>query len=140
VVKSGSKDNPIVKHTPFSGNSGAITFYLSLLSAYYQKPISQEVAATASLEVSDYSKIENFCHQCLSQEIAKNPQETFSKNRIRFIDGLEHKISAAIKAGVKKLVLSTEQKENYEQVVSPAIREQLQVYYVKNIEELEKLF
>jgi len=130
----------VVKHTPLSGTSSGATLYLSLLSAYYQKPISQEVAATAGLEISDHSKIENFCLYCLSKEIEKSPQENFSKNRIRPIDGLELKVSAAIKGGVKKLILSAEQKEDYEKTVAQEIRDKLTVYYVKDVEELEKLF
>jgi hypothetical protein len=113
---------------------------INIKSAYYQKPISQEVAATALLEVSDYSKLKNSCHQCLSKEIEKNPKGTFNKNRIRFIDVLKHKVSAAIKSGVKKLILSTEQKDNYKKNVPPELREKLTVYYVKDVEELEKLF
>jgi ATP-dependent Lon protease len=45
-----------------------------------------------------------------------------------------------VKAGVKKLILSSEQQTNYEQVVPFEIRKKLKVYYVKSVEELEQLF
>ncbi len=54
--------------------------------------------------------------------------------------GLEYKIPVAAKAGVRKLILAREQKENYEKTVPIEIREKLKVYYVKDVEELEKLF
>jgi len=45
-----------------------------------------------------------------------------------------------VKAGVKKLILATEQKEEYEKNIPQEVKEKLKVYYVKNVEELEKLF
>nr|CAG8453308.1 823_t:CDS:10 [Entrophospora candida] len=56
------------------------------------------------------------------------------------VGGLEHKVPAAVATGVKKLILSAEQKEDYEKVVPQEIREKLRVFYVKNVEELEELF
>lgn len=124
---------------PVKGNSDAVTRYLSLLSAYHQRPISKEVAATAVLDIGKYSKM--WCTQCFQRnELAKNLEENFTKNKIIPVSGLKYKIPAAVKAGVKKLILSNEQKENYEKEVSQNTRKQLTVYYVKNVEELEELF
>ena len=121
------------------GVSGTLSLYLALLSAYYQKPISCEVAATGFLNIGDYEKIGlNLSH--FRKEIAKNPRENFSKNKISPVSGLEYKVPAAVAAGVRKLILSSEQKEDYEKVVPEEIKKQLKVYYVKNVEELEKLF
>src|SRR3954454_24262772 len=121
------------------GESGTISLYLSLLSAYHQKPISKEVAATGFLNIGDYSKF-NHCPWCLQEEIAKNPSKNLAKHKVSPVDGLEYKIPATVEAGVKKLILSAEQKEDYEKNVSREIREKLTVYYVKNVEELEELF
>ncbi|CAG8455530.1 12957_t:CDS:2 [Ambispora gerdemannii] len=95
------------------GESGTLSLYLSLLSTHYQKPISREVAATGFLNLGNY---------------------------FRPVSGLEYKIPAAVQAGVKKLILATEQKADYEKNVPQEIRDKLTVYYVKNVEELERLF
>ena len=128
-----------MKSSPISGESGTVSFYLSLLSTFYQKPISRSVTATAFLEFGDYSRSNN-CPYCLQEQIIKNPFQYFSKVRISPVGGLEYKVPAAVEAGVKKLILSSEQQVNYEQVVPFEIREKLKVYYVKNVEELEELF
>jgi len=121
------------------GESGTLSLYLSLLSVYHQKPISKEVAATGFLNIGDYSKFKH-CPWCFQEEIKKCPKESFLQHKISSVSGLEYKIPAAAQAGVKKIILSTEQKEDYEKNVPREIREKLQVYYVKDMEELEKLF
>ncbi|CAJ0761127.1 16086_t:CDS:2 [Entrophospora sp. SA101] len=105
------------RYTTVSGNSATMAFYLALLSCYYQKPISRE-----------------------ENELAKNMEKIFSQNEIKQVGGLEYKIPVAIESGVKKLILSVEQKKDYEKNVPQEIREKLTVYYVKNVEELEELF
>jgi len=109
------------------------------LSAFYQKPISCSVAATAFLDFGDYS-LSNNCPYCLQEQIIENSSQQFSKVKISPVGGLEHKVPAAVKVGVKKLILSSEQQTNYEQAVPLEIRKKLKVYYVKNTEELEQLF
>jgi hypothetical protein len=126
--------------SPLRGNSLTMSLYLSLLSSFYKKPVSQEVAVTGCVETRNSFKLVTTCSRCLNNEVTKRPKKGFSGNRITFVDNLEYKMPAAVKAGVKKLILSTEQKENYEKIVPLEIREQLKVYYVKNVEELEKLF
>jgi hypothetical protein len=121
------------------GESGTVSFYLSLLSSYYQKPISRELAASAFLELGNYSKF-NYCPWCFQEEVKKNPTENFAKHKISSVNGLKFKVPVALKAGVKKLILSSDQKDDYEQVVPEELRRKLTVYYVKNVEELEKLF
>jgi ATP-dependent Lon protease len=124
---------------PISGESGTLSFYLALLSAYHQKPISKEVAATGFVDVRNYSQF-NYCPWCLREEIKNNPEKIFFKHKISSVGGLEYKVPAAVQAGAKKLILSTEQKKDYEKNVPQGIREKLKVYYVKNVEELERLF
>lgn len=127
-------------NTSIMGESGTVSFYLALLSAYYQKPISREVAASCFLNLGNYLSEFNCCHWCFREEVIKNLEKSFSKHKISPVGELECKVEAAAEAGVKKLILSTEQKENYEKVVPKEIREQLKVYYIANVEELEKLF
>ena len=126
------------KFMPISGGSGTVSFYLAILSAYYQKPISRSVAATAFLSVGDFQV--NFCPWCLKEEIVKSPKKVFSQHKISLVSDLKLKVSAAVKAGVKKLILSTEQQEYYEKNIPLEIKRQLTVYYVQNVEELEELF
>jgi len=134
------KDNLFFGSHSFEGGSDSISLYLSLLSAYYQKPISKKVAALGLIEIGDRSKFDVYCYQCLNNEIEKNPKESFFEHKTSLVDGLKLKISAAVKAGVKKLILSTEQKEEYEKNIPQEFKEKLKVYYVKDVEELEKLF
>jgi hypothetical protein len=133
------KEGVFSEFTSYEGSSVAMSLYLSLLSAYYQKPISREVSSSA---VIDIGKISNFrCVQCFREnELAVNMEENFSKNKVSSVGGLNLKVSAAVRAGVKKLILSTEQKEDYEKNIPQEIKEKLTVYYVKNVEELEELF
>ncbi|CAG8497756.1 29283_t:CDS:2 [Gigaspora margarita] len=121
------------------GESGTLSLYLALLSAYHQKPISQNVAATGFLNIGNYEQL-NHCPWCFREEIAKNPNKNLTQHKISPVGGLEYKVPAAVEAGVKKLILSVEQKENYEKNVPQEIRKKLTVYYVKDVEELEKLF
>jgi ATP-dependent Lon protease len=128
------------KTMPISGESGTLSLYLSLLSAYHQKPISQEVAATGFLNIGNYYSELNCCPWCFQEEIKKTPAESFFKHKISSVSGLEYKIPAAVQAGVKKLILSTQQKEDYEKNIPKELKKKLTVYYVKNVEELEELF
>jgi len=107
-------DYPLTsKATPNIGWSAGVAWYLALLSAYYQKPISKEVAATAAIDVGKIRK--SWCVQCFQEnKLAKNIKKNFSQNKITRIDSLPIKVKAAVEAGVKKLILSTEQKEDYE--------------------------
>lgn len=75
------KDNTAIKLSPIHGNSASTAWYLGLLSAYHQKPISQKVATTASIDIG---KCNNFrCNECFQEnELAENPKENFSKNGI----------------------------------------------------------
>jgi hypothetical protein len=121
------------------GNSTTLALYLSLLSAYYKEPISKEVVATATVEIGKCSEFR--CVQCFQEkELTKNAEENFNKNKVKSVGGLKHKITAAVRAGAKRLIMATEQKENYEATVPSETREKLTVYYVKNVEELEELF
>lgn len=126
------------KFMPISGGSGTVSFYLSLLSIYYQKPISRDVVATAFLSIGDFQV--NYCSWCLQEEIIKDPEKTFSRHKVSLVGDLELKISVVVETGIKKLILSSEQKEDYEKTIPREIKEKLKVYYVKDVEELEKLF
>lgn len=128
----------IDKFMPVGGESGTLSFYLALLSVYYRKPISLEVAATALLDVGNFSRFN--CPWCFRERVEKNLEKNFSENKISSVGGLSLKVSVAIKSEIKKLILATEQKEEYEKNIPQEFKEKLKVYYVKDVEELEKLF
>ena len=133
VDKYGSTN----KSTPIMGNSGSVSLYLSLLSAYYQKPISKEVVATGCIDVENYLQF-NYCPFCL--KVTEELRNNFSQSRVRSVGELLLKSKVAVETGVKKLLLSVEQKVDYEKTVPREIREKLKVYYIKDVEELEELF
>jgi hypothetical protein len=138
-VLENNEDNLVGRYLPVSGNSAAVVWYLSLLSAYHQKPISREVAATGAIEIGRLPKFQ--CVHCFQEnELSKNMEENFSQNQITSVGALALKSKSAVESGAKKLILSTEQKEDYEKNVPEEIKEKLKVYYVKDVEELEKLF
>jgi hypothetical protein len=133
------KEGIFSEFTSHLGNSSMAMIYLSLLSAYYQKPISKEVAVAATIDIGKISEFQ--CVQCFQEkELVKNMEENFSKNKFKPVGGLFLKSKAAVEAGIKKLVLSTEQKEDYEKNIPQEVREKLTVYYVRDVEELERLF
>ena len=107
------ENNAAIRLASIQGNSASTAWYLGLLSAFYQKPISQKVATTASIDIGKCNSFR--CNECFQEKIlVENLKENFSKNGIGKVGGLEYKIPAAVKAGVKKLILSSEQQENYE--------------------------
>jgi len=118
-----------------SGGSGGSAIYLALLSVLHQKPISGKVAATGTLIMSEQKGMVN------GQEIILAPGTNLP------ITGLKEKTMACVEKGINKLVISkyqsspnllTKKDENnpntelkfddYQQVVSPEIKEKIQVY------------
>jgi len=144
------------------GKSGGSSFYLALLSALYEKPISNQVASTGALLVSNKNK---------KQKI--NDREIkLAKGTIFPIKYLKEKAFACAEKGINNLVLSkyqsspnlllefrpskligtdndhkkiySEEKwvlaENYQQVVDSEVKEKLQVHFAENVKDLREIF
>jgi len=96
-VLETSKNGLTNKISPLMGNSLSLAIYLSLLSAYHQIPISQEVSATGCVDIAD-----TFCLCCLRERMIKDlKKKSLPKHRISRVDNLEIKFRLRWKRGLK---------------------------------------
>ena len=129
------------------GSSGDSAIYLALLSNIHKKSLSAKVAATGIITMKERKGILN------GKEIILEPGTNLP------IAGLKEKVSACFEKKVNHLVLSKYQSspnlltirdinnsslktipEDYQQVISPEIKEKIQAYFTENIKELRELF
>lgn len=128
------------------GGSGGSAIYLALLSTLHQKPISNKVAATGVLIMSEQKGIVN------GQKIVLAPGTNSP------ITGLKEKTTACVEKGINHLVLSKYQTspnllikkdecnpsinltfEDYQTVIPPEIKEKMTTYWTENAKELREL-
>jgi ATP-dependent Lon protease len=76
----------------------------------------------------------------LQGELVKNSEKVFNNHKIFSVGLLKGKLRKATDAEIKKIILSVEQKEDYEKNIPQDLKDKLTVYYVKDVEELEELF
>lgn len=126
-----------------NGVSADSAFYLALASTYLEVPLSDKIAITGSFELTlleqNLELIDSSKRLEIERQIKILKETPISQWKIKGVEGIGFKVSAAVENGAKIIILSEENYEEYEREVPESIKGQIEkVVFVEKVADLNK--